>query len=67
MFKIPSAVLTQLYEMDFDNAIVTTSRWEYSLYCDVFVIGDICYDIVQRKSLSDPSDVQQRLLQHVMP
>lgn len=62
MFRIPSKVLDQLYDSDCAPAEVLTSRYKYLLFRDVFRVGSCSYDAVQRVSLSDSSDCDQRLL-----
>lgn len=66
MFRIPSSILDKLYSLDPDSSVVCSSRYEYKLYLDVLVIGDCCYDVVQRKSLSDPTDIKQRLIRSLI-
>lgn len=65
MFRIPSDVLSKLYEMDVDEASICTSRWEYTLFLNVYSVGSVSYDVVQRKSLFDSFNVDQRLIKCV--
>lgn len=52
------STLNALYECsDHHFAVVRTMRYEYRLYRDVMFPR---HDVVQRTSLRDPSDVQQR-------
>lgn len=62
MFRIPTIYLKALYSCDPSNAVVCSARYEYSLHCNVFSLDGMRFDVIQRRSLSDPSDCQQRLV-----